>query len=52
MNYKRPKFWVIVFSIIIITAAGIGLMANPKAATIEPTVPEWSLEQIVGVDMV
>jgi beta-lactamase regulating signal transducer with metallopeptidase domain len=52
LNYKRPRFWVIVLSIVIVTVAGIGLMANPKAATIEPTAPELSLEQIVGVDMV
>jgi len=29
INYKKPKFWVIVFSIIIVMAIGIGLMANP-----------------------
>lgn len=34
LNYKRPKFWVIVFSIVIVTAVGIGLIANPKAAAI------------------
>lgn len=52
LNYKRPRFWVIVLSIVIVTVAGIGLIANPKAATIEPTAPELSFEQIVGVDMV
>lgn len=52
LNYKKPRFWMIVFSIIILTVAGIGLMANPKAATIEPTAPELSFEQTVGVDMV
>ena len=30
MNYKRPRFWVIAVSIIIVTAVGIGLMVNPK----------------------
>lgn len=52
LNYKRASFWVLVFSIVIVTAVGIGLMANPKAATIEPTAPKCSLEQIVGADMV
>ena len=52
LNYKRPRFWVTVLSIVIVTVAGIGLMANPKAATIEPTAPELSFEQTVGVDMV
>lgn len=42
LNYKRPKFWVIVFSIVIVTTVAIGLMANPKAVVIiggadEPT---------------
>jgi beta-lactamase regulating signal transducer with metallopeptidase domain len=31
LSYKRPKFWVIVFSIVIVTVIGIGLMSNPKA---------------------
>jgi beta-lactamase regulating signal transducer with metallopeptidase domain len=30
LNYKRPRFWVLVFSIVVVTAVGIGLMANPK----------------------
>lgn len=53
LNYKRPKFWVIVFSIIIVTAVGIGLVANPEAkgTALVPTVPEWSLEHTVSVDM-
>ncbi|WP_353094171.1 M56 family metallopeptidase [Tissierella praeacuta] len=34
LNYKRPRFWVIVFSTIIVTAVGIGLIANPKATAI------------------
>ncbi len=32
LNYRKPGFWVIVFSIVLVTAVGIGLMANPKAA--------------------
>ena len=30
LNYKRPRFWVIALSVIIVTAVGIGLMANPE----------------------
>ncbi len=30
LNYRKAKFWVIVVSIIIVTAVGIGLIANPK----------------------
>lgn len=30
LNYRKPKFWVIASSIIIVTAVGIGLMVNPK----------------------
>ncbi len=29
LNYKRPKFWVIVLSIAIVAAVGVGLAANP-----------------------
>ncbi|WIV12912.1 M56 family metallopeptidase [Proteiniborus sp. MB09-C3] len=31
LNYKRPRFWVIVLSVIIATAVGIGLLANPDS---------------------
>jgi beta-lactamase regulating signal transducer with metallopeptidase domain len=34
LNYKRPKFWIIVISIVFVTVIGIGLMSNPKAAGI------------------
>ncbi len=30
LNYKKPRFWVIVFSIVIVTAVGIGLTTNPE----------------------
>ena len=30
LNYKKPKFWVIVFSVIIVTVIGIGLISNSK----------------------
>lgn len=33
LDYKKPKFWVIIFSIIIVAAIGIGLAANPKSPT-------------------
>ena len=29
LNYKKPRFWVVVFTIIIVTAIGIGLITNP-----------------------
>jgi len=29
LSYNRPRFWVSVLSLVIITAVGIGLMANP-----------------------
>lgn len=51
LNYKRPKAWVIVFSILFMAAAGIGLMTNPKSATGAPAVPELSPQQTVGADM-
>lgn len=51
LNYKKPGFWVIAVSIVIVAAAGIGLMANPKAAAITPSRPEVALDQPVGVDM-
>lgn len=33
-NYKKPRFWAVAFSIVIVTAVGIGLMADPKAEEI------------------
>lgn len=30
LNYKKPKFWVIVLSIVIVTAVGIRLTTNPE----------------------
>lgn len=36
LNYKKPKFWVILLSICLVLAVGIGLMANPKSP-IPPT---------------
>lgn len=32
LNYKKPRFWVIVLSAIIATAVGIGLLANPDSS--------------------
>jgi len=34
LNYKRPKFWIVLCSIIIVAAIGIGLAANPKSAAL------------------
>jgi hypothetical protein len=31
LKYKKPGFWIILFSIIIVAAIGIGLAANPKS---------------------
>lgn len=31
LNYKKPKFWILILSIVIVTVVGIGLIANPKA---------------------
>jgi beta-lactamase regulating signal transducer with metallopeptidase domain len=31
LNYKRPRFWAIIFSIVILISVGVGLIANPKA---------------------
>lgn len=42
MNYRKPRFWVLVFSIVIMIAVGIGLIANPKIKGID------GLEQITG----
>lgn len=32
LNYKKPRFWVIAFSIIIVAAVGIGFMTNPMSS--------------------
>ena len=29
LNYKKPRFWIVVISIMVVTVVGIGLMANP-----------------------
>jgi len=31
LNYKKPRFWILFFSIIIVVTIGIGLVANPKS---------------------
>jgi len=30
LHYRKPRFWVLFFSIVIMIAVGIGLIANPK----------------------
>ncbi len=32
LNYKKPRFWVIVFSIIVASVVGIGLLTNPDSS--------------------
>lgn len=34
LNYKKPKFRILIISIVIVTVVGIGLIANPKAVGI------------------
>ncbi|MCJ8007126.1 M56 family metallopeptidase [Lederbergia wuyishanensis] len=34
LNYKKPRFWVLVFSIVMMIAVGVGLIANPKIKSI------------------
>lgn len=57
LNYKSPKVWIIVISIIIVISVGIGLIANPKAKGtdvhnnyFEPITAEWSYDQNLGTD--
>jgi beta-lactamase regulating signal transducer with metallopeptidase domain len=33
LHYKKPRFWIVLCSIIIVAAIGIGLAANPKSAS-------------------
>lgn len=33
LNYRKPGFWAIALSIILVAAVGIGLMANPRTVT-------------------
>jgi len=33
LNYRKPKFWIMVISIIIVLAVSIGLITNPKSDT-------------------
>ena len=35
LNYRKPRFWTLVFSIVIMIAVGIGLIANPKTKGID-----------------
>ncbi|MBS4201175.1 hypothetical protein KHA93_16165 [Bacillus sp. FJAT-49732] len=42
LNYRKPRFWVLAFSITIMIAVGIGLIANPKIKVID------DLEQITS----
>lgn len=42
LNYRKPRFWVFVFSIVVMIAVGVGLIANPKIKGID------EVEQITG----
>lgn len=47
LNYKKPKFWVILLSICIVLAVGIGLMSNPKSPPTTTTETEvGTVEQL------
>ncbi|MGI6098094.1 MAG: M56 family metallopeptidase [Dethiobacteria bacterium] len=46
LNYKKPRFWIIVISIIVVTVVGIGLMANPKTVTLITATGDFSLESL------
>lgn len=54
LNYKKPRFWMVAFSIVIVTAVGIGLMADPKAEGIiggadEPGVVIAETDNIISI---
>ena len=49
LNYKKPRFWIGAISIIVVTAVGIGLMANPKTVTIETVADNFSLKNLERV---
>ena len=40
LNYKKPKNLVIVIGIIVLIAAGMGLLSNPKVKETETSIPE------------
>lgn len=35
LNYRKPRFWVLAFSIVVMITVGIGLIANPKIKAID-----------------
>ena len=44
LNYKKPKFWVIIASILVIIALAVGLLSNPLDK--EKTVEDYAWEYI------
>ncbi len=67
LNYKKPPFWMIIVSVIIVIGIGIGLLTNPKSledsevsnkaptnheTLIEATNASWFLHQSTDSDMV
>ena len=50
LNYKKPTFWVILFTLFVIGFVGIGLLANPVQKSIElPNVKEVERIQVEQV---
>ncbi len=46
LNYKKPSFWVIVLSIVLVAVVGTGLMANPKGAKLMDVAGTFSSETL------
>lgn len=44
LNYKKPRFWVVAISTIVVTAVGIGLIANPKTVTLKTVSNDFTFE--------
>ncbi|PKM51725.1 MAG: hypothetical protein CVV02_05540 [Firmicutes bacterium HGW-Firmicutes-7] len=44
LNYKKPSFWAVLISAVVIIVMGIGLISNPKYVAKEQTMTEKFLE--------
>ncbi|WMJ77491.1 M56 family metallopeptidase [Sedimentibacter sp. MB35-C1] len=40
LNYKKPRFWVVAISTIVVIAVGIGLIANPKTDSLNNAITD------------
>ena len=40
LSYKKPRFWLIIILVIVVTAVGIGLISNPKSDMVEANIEE------------